>query len=93
MLPLLPSSTLTRTKEFVSQEWDMYFSNGRADQVAGGWKGILYANLAIINPTAAWQFFSQSGFDASWLDGGASRTWYMALAAGMLHFLSECKDF
>jgi endo-1,3(4)-beta-glucanase len=93
MLPLLPSSTLTRTKEFVSQEWDMYFSNGRADQVAGGWKGILYANLAIINPMAAWQFFSQSGFDASWLDGGASRTWYMALAAGMLLFLSECKDF
>ena len=74
MLPFLPSSTLARTKEFVSQEWNMYFSNGRADQVVGGWKGILYANLAIINPTAVWQFFSQSGFDASWLDGGASRT-------------------
>jgi endo-1,3(4)-beta-glucanase len=83
MLPLLPSSTLTRTQEFVSEEWNTYFDNGRADTVAGGWRGILYANLAIINPVASWQFFNQSGFDASWLDGGASRTWYLALAAGM----------
>ena len=82
MLPLLPSSTLTRTQEFVTEEWNMYFSNGRANAVVGGWKGILYANLAIINPTAAWQFFSQSGFDVSWLDGGASQTWYLAMAAG-----------
>ena len=86
MLPFLPSSTLARTKEFVSQEWNMYFSNGRADQVVGGWKGILYANLAIINPMAAWQFFSHSGFDASWLDGRANRTWYMALVAGCYSF-------
>lgn len=83
MLPLLPSSSLTRTRSFVQQEWDTYFSNGRADVVQGGWKGVLYANLALINPQAAWQFFSQAGFDASWLDGGASRTWYLALAAGM----------
>jgi endo-1,3(4)-beta-glucanase len=66
MLPLLPSSTLTRTNEFVTE----------------GWKGILYANLAIIDPTTSWNFFAQSGFDPSWLDGGASQTWYLALAAG-----------
>lgn len=83
MLPLLPSSTLTRTKTFVQEEWDTYFSNGRADNAAGGWKGVLYANLAIVNPVAAWQFFSQSNFNADWIDGGASRTWYLALAAGM----------
>jgi endo-1,3(4)-beta-glucanase len=82
MLPLLPSSTLTRTQTFVQQEWDTYFSNGRAEAVVGGWKGILFANYAIVNPVAAWQFFSGSGFDASWLDGGASQTWYLALAAG-----------
>lgn len=87
MLPLLPSSTLTRTTTFVQQEWDTWFSNGRAD-VDGGWRGVLYSNYAIINPTASWSFFSQSGFDVSWLDGGASRTWYMALAAGMLLFKS-----
>ena len=84
MLPLLPSSALTRTRTFVQQEWDTFFSNGRADAVEGGWKGVLYANLALINPQAAWQFFSQDTFDVSWLDGGASRTWYLALAAGEL---------
>jgi endo-1,3(4)-beta-glucanase len=82
MLPLLPSSTLTRTNEFVTEEWNTYFSNGRADSIVGGWKGILYANLAIIDPTTSWNFFAQSGFDPSWLDGGASQTWYLALAAG-----------
>jgi endo-1,3(4)-beta-glucanase len=95
MLPLLPSSTLARTPTFVQQEWDTYFSNGRAEAVAGGWKGVLFANYAIINPTAAWNFFASSTFDASWLDGGASRTWYLAFAAGKcslsffpLHFWS-----
>lgn len=83
MLPLLPSSALTRTRTFVQQEWDTYFSNGRADAADGGWRGVLYANLALSNPQAAWRFFSQDGFDVSWLDGGASRTWYLALAAGL----------
>jgi endo-1,3(4)-beta-glucanase len=82
MLPLLPCSTLTRTPTFVQQEWDTYFSNGRAEAVVGGWKGILFANYAIINPSAAYNFFASSTFDASWLDGGASRTWYLAFAAG-----------
>ena len=43
--------------------------------------GILYANLANVNPTAAWNFFSQSNFDATWIDGGASQTWYLTLSA------------
>ncbi|TVY89423.1 putative endo-1,3(4)-beta-glucanase [Lachnellula willkommii] len=83
MIPLLPSSTLTRTTTFVQEEWDAYFSNGRADAVTGGWKGVLFANLAIVDAKTSWAFFSGAGFDASWLDGGASRTWYMALAAGL----------
>lgn len=83
MLPLLPSSTLTRTKQFVQEEWNTYFSSGRADAVVGGWKGVLYANLAIIDPVASWAFFASATFDASWLDGGASQTWYLALAAGL----------
>jgi endo-1,3(4)-beta-glucanase len=82
MLPLLPCSTLTRTPTFVQEEWDTYFSNGRAENVVGGWKGILFANYAIVNPKAAWQFFSSGSFDESWLDGGASRTWYLTFAAG-----------
>lgn len=89
MLPLLPSSALTRTSTFVQEEWDVYFSNGRADAAEGGWKGVLYANYALTNPKAAYQFFSQDDFDVSWLDGGASRTWYLALAAGMFTLASN----
>ena len=85
MIPLNPSSALTRTTQFVSEEWATYFADGAVDpasSVVGGWKGILYANLAIIDPKASFDFFSQSGFDPTWLDGGASRTWYLAYAAG-----------
>ncbi|RFU31666.1 hypothetical protein B7463_g4677, partial [Scytalidium lignicola] len=83
MLPLLPHSTLTRTKEFVTEEWNTYFSNGRADSIAGGWRGILYGNLGTIDPTTAWNFFVSANFDPSWLDGGASRTWYLAFVAAL----------
>ena len=83
MLPLSPPSTLTRSKTFVSEEWATYFSNGRADAVAGGWRGILYANLAIVDPQTAWDFFATPGFDLGLIDGGASLTWYLAWCAGL----------
>lgn len=83
MIPLNPASSITRTPTFVAEEWDAFFSDGRADQVDSGWKGILYANLALSNPQASYQFFSQPNFDSAWLDGGASRTWYLAFAAGL----------
>ena len=86
MIPLMPFSTFCRTKNFVSEEWETYFADGKvaqAQSILGGWKGILYGNLAIINPTASFNFFNQDNFDPSWLDGGASRTWYLAYAAGM----------
>ena len=81
----MPFSTYTRSSDFVTQEWNTYFADDAVDpagKVVGGWKGILYSNLAIINPTASWNFFNQANFDPSWLDGGATRAWYMALAAG-----------
>ncbi|KAF2134581.1 glycoside hydrolase family 81 protein [Dothidotthia symphoricarpi CBS 119687] len=84
MIPINPSSAYTRPKQFVQEEWDMYFSSGRAGYTAGGWRGILYANLAIIDPQTAYNFFSDPNFDWSWLDGGASRTWYLAYSAAML---------
>ncbi|KAI9741153.1 MAG: hypothetical protein M1834_002866 [Cirrosporium novae-zelandiae] len=86
MIPLNPSSTLTRTTNFVTEEWNTYFASSAVDpaaNVTGGWKGLLYANLAIIDPKSAWNFFSQSNFDSSWLDGGASRTWYLAWCAAL----------
>jgi len=82
MLPLLPSSPLVRSAAFVEEEWATWFSDGRAD-VDGGWRGILYGNLATAEPGTAWDFFTSSSFDSSYLDGGASLTWYLAFAGGM----------
>lgn len=86
MLPLLPHSPYTRQQTFVTEEWnDIFAANAcrPAQQVPGGWKGILFANLALIDAPAAWNFFAQHDFDYSWIDGGASRTWYLAFAAGL----------
>lgn len=86
MIPLLPSSPLVRSTRFVSEEWQTYFAESAVDpasKVVGGWKGLLYANLAIIDPVTSFRFFSSNSFNSSWLDGGASRTWYLAFAAGM----------
>lgn len=86
MLPLMPSSTLTRTKTFVTEEWNQYFgANGSdpATNVTGGWQSVLYANLAIIDPGTSYDFFANPSFDYSCLDGGASRTWYAAYAAAL----------
>lgn len=88
MLPLLPYSALTRPSRFVFEEWSLLFDPANAtapapaSTVQGGWKGILYANLALIDPKRSWEFFAQRDFDMRWIDGGASRTWYLAWAAG-----------
>lgn len=78
---------MTRNENFVSEEWNVYFRDGApapASRVQGAWKGILYANLAIVNPAASWDFFNQQNFDSSWIDGGTSLTWYKVFAAGKL---------
>ncbi|KAE8838057.1 hypothetical protein PTNB73_03935 [Pyrenophora teres f. teres] len=83
MIPLNPSSGYTRRRQFVQEEWDVYFSNGRAEQVTGGWRGILKANQALIDAQSAYNFFANPGFNEV-LDGGASRTWYLAYTAAQL---------
>ena len=83
MLPILASSGYTRSATFVAEEWKAFFDAGRVDQIDGGWRGILYANLALIDPKAAWKWFSGPKFDVKYLDGGASLTLYLALAAGL----------
>ncbi|KAK0709705.1 glycoside hydrolase family 81 protein [Lasiosphaeria miniovina] len=94
MLPLLPHTPLVRTPDFVAEEWNTYFGNGRAADIVGGWKGILYGNYATIDPRGAYAFFSSPGFDPSWLDGGASLTWYLCYSAGMsFSFLSFLEAF
>lgn len=85
MLPLLPSSSYTRSQKFVREEWDAMFASNAstpAEKVEGGWKGVLFANLALIDPAASWNYFAQPNFDYGTIDGGASRTWYLAFAAG-----------
>ena len=84
MIPLNPASAFTRTQSFVTEEWNQYFAtNNYAANVAGGWQGILYANLAIIDAKTSYNFFANPDFDYGSLDGGASRTWYLAYAAGL----------
>ncbi|KDQ59730.1 glycoside hydrolase family 81 protein [Jaapia argillacea MUCL 33604] len=82
MIPVSPISPYIRSCIFVKEEWDRFFSRGRVDQFDDGWKGILYSNYAILDPKAAWGFFSRTDFKSQWLDGGATRTWYLVLAAG-----------
>jgi endo-1,3(4)-beta-glucanase len=83
MIPLNPTSAYTRSRKFVQEEWERYFDDGRVDRVQGGWKAILYANYALINPQAAYDFFADPEFNTQ-LDGGASRTWYLAYTAALL---------
>lgn len=85
MIPQNPSSAYTRPKDFVIEEWNAFFSNGRVDQVAGGWRGILYANMALFDPQTSYNYFASDSFDYGSLDGGASRTWYLAYSASMLN--------
>jgi len=82
MIPLSPISPYIRQTDFVQQEWTKFFDT-YVDSVIGGWRGLLKANQAIIDPTASYSFFSQDNFDQSFLDGGASLTWYLAWTAGL----------
>jgi endo-1,3(4)-beta-glucanase len=85
MIPISPPSYYLRQRQFIKEEWERFFDNGRAN-VEGGWRGILYANLALIDAKASYTFFRDgiNGFwDERWIEGGASRTWYLVWAAAM----------
>ena len=82
MIPLTPISPFIRDPSFVTAEWNAKLA-GVIGSVNSGWKGILMANLAISDPQTAWNFFT-TGFQSSWLDGGASLTWYLTFTAGIL---------
>ena len=85
MLPLNPSTPYTRKPHFIAEEWDAYFNDSSAFPASNitGWKGVLYGNLACIDPKRSWDFFAQEDFKGEWLDQGASRTWYLAFAAAV----------
>ncbi|RFU75339.1 glycoside hydrolase family 81 [Trichoderma arundinaceum] len=81
MIPILPSTPFVRAKDFVQEEWDAFFSDGRIDDIGNAWKGIIWASYASVEPRKAWEFFSSRSFSPQWLDGGASLTWFMAYSA------------
>lgn len=82
MIPITPASGLIRSPTFVQQEWEEKLV-AIIDSLDGGWAGILRSNQALFDPVGAYNWFSQSDFQQAWLDGGASRTWYLALSAGL----------
>ncbi|RPB04022.1 putative endo-1,3-beta-glucanase [Choiromyces venosus 120613-1] len=83
MIPLSPVSPYVRSVRFVNEELQELGGDGFINGVVGGWRGLLVANKGIVNPKAAWDWFAQSGFDNNWLDGGASKSWYLAWTGGM----------
>jgi endo-1,3(4)-beta-glucanase len=97
MIPINPSSSLTRPRAFVQEEWDAMFSRGRATKdgpegVNDVWRGILHANLALADPRESFNFFRDGvdgHWDDRWVDGSASRTWYLVWAAGLMELESR----
>ncbi|KAG4304229.1 hypothetical protein PORY_002410 [Pneumocystis oryctolagi] len=79
MLPITSISAYIRTPSFVQSEWDNKLAS-IIDTIEDGWKGILYANFAISNPKKSYCFFSKN-FNRTYLDNGASLTWYLAYSS------------
>ncbi|KAK9246421.1 endo-1,3(4)-beta-glucanase [Lipomyces tetrasporus] len=82
MLPITPVSSYIRSPTFVREEWTSLLGSV-APTLTDGWKGILYANLALFDPKSSYKFFSSPEFRSGFLDSGASLTWYLAYAAGV----------
>lgn len=84
MLPILAHTGYIRSSKFVQEEWDTYFASG-ISKVTDGWRGIIEANRAIIDPKTSYAFFSGATgqWDPRFLDDGASRTWFLAYSAAM----------
>lgn len=82
MIPVHGPTGLTRSKNFIQEEWDAFFGDGKIDSIDNPWKGIAYAQYALVDPAVAWEFFASDSFQDTWVDGGASRSWWMAYAAG-----------
>ncbi|KAF2162809.1 glycoside hydrolase family 81 protein [Zasmidium cellare ATCC 36951] len=94
MIPTMPFSAYVRSPAFIQQEWEAYFGNFTSntttpsttpyiESLDSGWRGILVADYCIANPDYGYNFFRQDGWRSEWLDGGASRTWYLAWCAAL----------
>lgn len=91
MIPILAPTPFVRAPDFVKEEWNTFFSDGRIDDIQNAWKGIIYASYATVEPKKAWEFFSSKDFSPHWLDGGASLTWFLAFSAGKFLYIAGKK--
>ncbi|OHT01083.1 putative endo-1,3(4)-beta-glucanase 2 [Tritrichomonas foetus] len=82
MIPLTPMSNFYRKAEFVKREWNDLLAP-IVDGVEDGWRGILMANLALIDPQKSYEFFGKSNFNKNMLDDGQTLTWCLTYAAGL----------
>lgn len=82
MIPITSVSSYMRGPKYVKEEWDCKLGCIIND-IDDGWKGILYQNLALYDPSTSYEFFAQPNFETKWLDDGMSRTWSLAYAAVM----------
>ncbi|KAK6197925.1 uncharacterized protein RJT21DRAFT_109563 [Scheffersomyces amazonensis] len=82
MLPIMGASSFIRGPTFVQQEWDEILAS-IINGVPDGWKGILMLNVALYDPTTAYNFFNSSSFSDAYLDNGQSLTWSLAYCAGV----------
>ncbi|KAH8555313.1 glycosyl hydrolase family 81-domain-containing protein [Umbelopsis sp. PMI_123] len=75
-LPMTPElGEYIKDPEFVNEEWNQKLERA-LDNASAGWKGVLLANYAIINPTAAYPQLRTAT-----MDGGQSRAFSMYFAA------------
>lgn len=81
MLPITAASSVTRYPLFVQQEWEQKLKS-IIGGVNDGWKGILMLNVALYDPTTAYNFFTSNSWSDNYLDNGMSRTWSIAYCAG-----------
>lgn len=82
MIPITPVSSFMRTPGFVQQEYDEKLS-AIVPKLDSGWLGLIMLNKALYDPVSSYNFFAQDNFKYQWLDGGVSRTWCLAFAAGV----------
>jgi endo-1,3(4)-beta-glucanase len=86
--PSTPQSTSSRPRLSPAQS----YTTGKAASptegpyVDGGWRGILFANLALVDAKAAYAFFKGGVggvWDERWVDDGATRSWYLVWCASL----------
>jgi endo-1,3(4)-beta-glucanase len=63
MIPLTPISVFIQSKSFLAAEWAAKLSS-IIGSMNSGWEGILIVNLAISDPSTAWNFFT-NGFQSA----------------------------